>query len=115
MTTNTTIDAATAALLLLGALIVLPFLTMGAGMMGGSGGMMGGYGAGGWGWFGGLLQIGLLLALLGGGYLLLRQATGSGAIRNAAEEELRLAYARGDLTDEEYEARRATLAREERR
>lgn len=106
MTTNTTIDAATAVVLVLGALVVLPFLTMGGGMMGGAGGMMGGSGAGGWGWLGGPLQIGLLLVLLGGGYLLLRQATGSGTSRNTAEEELRLAYARGRLTEEEFEERR---------
>lgn len=112
MTTNTTIDAATAVLLVLGVLVVLPFLTMGAGMMGGTGGMMGGPGAGGWGWLGGPLQIGLLLVLLGGGYLLVRQATGSGTSRDAAEEELRLAYARGDLTEEEFEQRRAKLGGE---
>ncbi|MFB6354555.1 MAG: SHOCT domain-containing protein [Halobacteriales archaeon] len=112
MSTYTTTDAATAVLLVLGALIVLPLLTMGAGMMGGAGGMMGGSGVGGWGWLGGPLQIGLLLVLLGGGYFLVRQATGTGTSRTVAEEELRLAYARGDLTEEEFEERRTKLGGE---
>jgi putative membrane protein len=37
--------------------------------------------------------------------LLLRRGT-EGSAADSALEELRLAYARGDLTDEEYETRR---------
>lgn len=54
------------------------------------------------------------LAILGlVSYALYRAFVGTGAESgdtDAAVEELRLAYARGDLTDEEYESRRAVLA-----
>lgn len=64
-------------------------------------------------WWG--LGMGLVwLAILGlVGYALYRAFVGAGAasgVTDAAVEELRLAYARGDLTDEEYESRRAVLA-----
>ncbi|QCJ45743.1 SHOCT domain-containing protein [Haloprofundus sp. MHR1] len=54
-----------------------------------------------------------LLAVLGGGYLLLRALGGDGERGgDRALEELRVAYARGELTDEEYESRRQRLERE---
>lgn len=63
-------------------------------------------------WWG--LGMGLvwLVVLVGGGYLLYRGLAASqtsGARSDAALEELRVAYARGDLTDEEFETRRAVL------
>ena len=48
-----------------------------------------------------------LLVLVGIGYLIYRSASGDPAL-----DELRLAYARGDLSDEEYEERRDRLTRE---
>lgn len=96
------------------------------GMMGGYGGMMGGYGGmmGGYGGMGGfgatsplvgiLGQLGFLLVLIGGGYLLyLALADDSGAGLTGASDpamtELRVAYARGDLSDEQFESRRKRL------
>ena len=81
----------------------------------------------GWGWSGGMMTGGLwplwgigmmlvwLLLLAGGGYLLYRALAGVGSSPSTdpALEELRVAYARGDLTEEEFEERRATLRREE--
>ncbi len=57
-----------------------------------------------------------LVVLLGIGYLLYRGLVGgmqAGAISDPAVEELRLAYARGDLSDEEFEERRAKLKQDE--
>jgi putative membrane protein len=47
----------------------------------------------------------LFLLFVVAGVLLLRRGT-EGSAADSALEELRLAYARGDLTDEEYETRR---------
>ncbi|MFP4591167.1 MAG: SHOCT domain-containing protein [Halobacteriales archaeon] len=55
-----------------------------------------------------LIWIGLLLALVVIGVVLVR-AMGSGEESDAALEELRVAYARGDLTTEEFEERRRQL------
>jgi putative membrane protein len=75
------------------------------------GGMMGGFGGSGvspmWG-FG--LSLVWLLVLVGAGYLVYRWTVGRGSgPTDPALEELRFAYARGDLDDEEFEARRAKL------
>lgn len=117
MPSSSRLDATTVVLLVLGALIVLPVLVMGIGFGGmmGYGGMMGGYGttSGWWPLVGMLVQLVFLLVLLGGGYLLLRRVTESRPSRSPAMEELRMAYARGDLTDEEFEARRERLERSE--
>jgi putative membrane protein len=59
-----------------------------------------------------VMQLLFLAALVGGGYLIYRAITGSESSSNQALEELRLAYARGDLTDEEYEQRREALERD---
>lgn len=109
----------TLALVALGLLVALPlvlFGTMGFGpMMGG----MGGHGM--WGdgttptWIpvlGAVVQLLVLAVLVGVGYLFYRGVTGSDADSDRALEELRLAYARGELTDEEYENRRERLERE---
>lgn len=60
----------------------------------------------------GLVPLAILLAL---GYLAYRafaRGTGPGG-RDRAVEELRMALARGDVSREEYEERRALLEREE--
>lgn len=96
------------------------------GMMGGHGGMMGGYGGmmggyGGMGGFGtgwtivGLLgQLGFLLLLIAVGYLLYQALVTDGGVgsfgtTDTALDELRLAYARGEVSDEEFENRRKRL------
>ena len=111
------LDTTTIVFLVLGAILVLPLLTMGLGFGGmmGYGGMMGGAGTtrGWWPLLGMLVPLVFLLVLLGGGYLLLRRVTEQEASRDSAMEELRMAYARGDLSDEEYESRRETLERSE--
>ncbi|NHN49200.1 SHOCT domain-containing protein [Halostella sp. JP-L12] len=103
-------------LLIIGALAVLPMFFMGFGMMG-YGPMMGGM----WdrgtapGWMlvaSVVIRLLFLGALIGGGYLVYRALTGSDGDSDRALEELRLAYARGDLTDEEYEQRRDSLERD---
>ncbi|MFC4541651.1 SHOCT domain-containing protein [Halosolutus amylolyticus] len=105
-------------LALIAALVVLPGLFMGIGMMG-FGPMMGGWshmwGDGsvpGWMPFVGvLMQLLFLAALVGLGYLLVRAIAGTDERSDRALEELRLAYARGELSDEEYEQRRDALER----
>jgi putative membrane protein len=127
MATNTTdTRLVTIVLVLIGALVVLPALFMGFGMMGAGpmGGMghdgMWGSGGGAPGWWplaGILLQLAFLAAVVGLGYLLYRAVAGTGTdgvtgAEDPAIEELRLAYARGDLDEDEYERRRERLQRE---
>ena len=117
MSSSNQLDTTTIVLLLLGAIILLPLLTMGMGFGGmmGYGGMMGQYGGtGGW-WplVGMLVPLIFLLILLGGGYLVFRRMSETQTSRNPAMEELRTAYARGDLTDEEFESRRERLEQSE--
>ena len=112
---------ATIVLLIIGAFVVFPLFFMGFGMMG-SGPMMRGlwdghmWGDGtmsGWLFLVGLvMQLLFLGVLVGGGYLTYRALAGSERDSDPAVEELRLAYARGDLTDEEYEQRREALERD---
>ncbi|WP_265110005.1 SHOCT domain-containing protein [Halosolutus halophilus] len=111
MSSSDQLDATTILLLILGAIVVLPLLTMGMGF----GGMMGQYGSTGgwWPFVGMLIPIILLLVLIGGGYLVFRRISETQTSHNPAMEELRMAYARGDLTDEEFEARRDKLERSE--
>lgn len=104
---------------ILGVLVLFPVLMMLFAMP--MVGMMG------WYWDGGatgglppLLGLGLLVVwlavLLGIGYLLYRGlvgAMGSSRTGDPALDELRLAYARGDLSEEEFEARRAKLESED--
>lgn len=115
MATTNRLDPVTIIVLFVGAPLLLPWLTMGLGFGGmmGYGGMMGGYGGstGLWPLIGSLVQIAILLALLGGGYLLIKRNTADEAANSSAIAELRLAYARGDLTDEEFERRQGTLER----
>ena len=122
MSTNPTDDQlVTIVLIVLGAVVVLPVLFMGFGMMGFgpmTGGMWGGHM---WsdgpvpGWMvlvGVLMQLLFLAAIVGAGYLVYRAVTTADRGADQALEELRLAYARGDFTDEEYEQRKDTLERD---
>lgn len=123
-TSSTDRRLVTLVLLVLAAVLIIPALTMGFGMMGygpmmGGGMWGGGMGPGGmWGdgsaapgWallVGGLMQLLFIAVLVGIGYLIFRTVTRSGR-EDQALEELRLAYARGDLTDDEFEERRERL------
>lgn len=94
-------------------LVLAPVFAMALGMP-----MMAGMG---WGWHDGTmagtapwwgLGMGLvwLVVLIAIGYVVYRAVDGdTAADADPALRELRLAYARGDLTDEEFEARRAKL------
>lgn len=86
-------------------------------------GMMGWWWGGGMGgelsplWGLGMLLVWLLL-VVGIGYLLYRavvDGVGRSATADRALEELRVAYARGDLSEAEFEERRAKLGHEESR
>lgn len=93
-------------------MIGLPLLVAATGSVAAQGGMMGGGYAGGMGggFFGGgmllwpLLLIGLLLALVYG-------VGQRDEATDRALTELRARYARGELSDDEFESRRATLGR----
>jgi putative membrane protein len=108
-------------LIIIGAFVIFPMFFMGFGMMG-YGSMMGGMWSGGmWGdgtmsgWMfivGIVMQLLFLAAIVGGGYLIYRAVTGDSSGSDQALEELRLAYACGELTDEEYEQRREALERD---
>ncbi|RKD89016.1 SHOCT domain-containing protein [Halopiger aswanensis] len=106
-------------LLVIVAILLLPVLMMAfampmMGVWGGhmwNGGAWGGTGAT-WMWV--LMAAIPLLVVLGLGYLLYGAfRRSSGQRTDPALEELRAAYARGDLTDEEFERRRERLQREE--
>ncbi|PGF14047.1 hypothetical protein CP556_23565 [Natrinema sp. CBA1119] len=106
-------------LIVIVAILLLPVLMMAItmpmmGVWGGGhmwdGGMWNGTGAT---WMWPLMSIIPLLVILGLGYLLYSAVRQSGGQRaDPALEELRTAYARGDLTDEEFEERRERLRRE---
>lgn len=117
MASSDQLDTTTILLFVLGAFILLPLLTMGMGFGGmmGYGGMMGEYGStrGWWPFIGILVPLVFLHVLLGVGYLIFRRVSDTQSSHNPAVEELRLAYARGDLTDEEFEARREKLEQSE--
>jgi putative membrane protein len=110
----------TLAVVALAALLVLPTFT--GGMMWNWGtGIMGGYGGfeGVPGWIavlGPVMGLVWLVVLAGGAYLAYRAVTNVDDERTGrtdeAMTELRTAYARGDLTDEEYEKRRDVLGRD---
>jgi len=103
-------------LLLVAIVLLLPVLMMVfawpmMGMWGGGhmwdGGMWNGTGEPGL-WLG--MWIVPLVIFLGGGYLLYRAVTQPGSEgTDAALEEVRLAYARGELSEEEFEERRRRL------
>lgn len=64
-------------------------------------------GTGGWGIF--LWSVIPLLILGGGLYILYANSSAGAKTTDTALEALRTAYARGDLSDEEFEIRRETL------
>jgi putative membrane protein len=120
MSNNTTDTGLVTIVLIIGAFVVFPVVFMGFGMMG-FGSMMGGWGHGMWGdgaqpgWMalaGLVMQLLFVAVLIAAGYLIYRAVTESDNNPDQALEELRLAYARGDLTDEEYENRREALERD---
>ncbi|MFW6448037.1 MAG: SHOCT domain-containing protein [Halobacteriota archaeon] len=97
------------------AMIVVPAVLV-VFMMPAMGGWVGGHmGNGAWGgtrgvWAWLVIWLGLLLAIVVVGYLVIRaMGPGADASTDEALEELRLAYARGDLTTEEFEERRRQL------
>lgn len=101
------------------ALVAVPTFAMGFGTMG-WGPMMGGdWGHGMWGasdgmpgWVfvvGAVMQLLFLALLVGAGYLGYRALTARSESTDPALEELRSAYARGELDDEEFERRRDRL------
>ena len=107
---------------ILAVLIVVPVLTMGMGVMG-VGPMMGGaWDHGMWGgaetvptWLlvvGVGMQLLFLAVLFGVGYLVYKALTQRSGSTDPALEALRTAYARGEMSDEEYERRRERLESE---
>lgn len=111
-------------LVLVGVLVILPLLGMGFGLLGFShmSGTMVSDGM--WGSGGALPLWAFLISVLGqlvflavialGAYLLYKRVAGADEGADPALEELRRAYARGDLTDEEFERRRERLEQESR-
>ncbi|QLG62281.1 SHOCT domain-containing protein [Halorarum salinum] len=102
--------------LVLGIIILLPLLMMAFAMpmMGMGWWGMGQFGGGFSPWWGVGMMLVWLAVLLAIGYLIYRAvAHGPVTNRDRALEELRHAYARGDLSDEEFERRRERLERSE--
>ncbi|WP_435102614.1 SHOCT domain-containing protein [Halarchaeum sp. P4] len=99
--------------IVLAPLLMMVFMMPMMGMMGWwwSDGMMGGMSS-----FWGLVMMLFWLVILAGiGYVLYRAVAGSDRAAGRVDpalEELRLAYARGELTQEEFEERREQLRRE---
>ncbi|WP_411965920.1 SHOCT domain-containing protein [Haloferax sp. YSMS24] len=101
MATSSRMSTTTIVLLVVAALVVIPLLTMSGGMMGGGFGMLGG----------GMFLWPLLLVGLG---LLVYYAVSDGEQSTSSDEALdtlRERYARGELSDEEFEERKRTLER----
>jgi putative membrane protein len=90
------------------------FGSMGPGMMGtAQGGMWADGGAlPGWTFVVGVVLQLLFLAVVAGGVYLAYRAVTDRDDEDPALAELRVAYARGDLTDDEYERRRDVLERD---
>lgn len=112
-------------LIIVGAVVIVPMFAMGFGILGvgpmmggawdghmGDGHMWGGGAMPGWMFILGIvLQLLFLAAIIGGAYLIFRDVDRNESDTDQALEELRMAYARGQLTDDEYEHRRETLDR----
>lgn len=95
------------AIIVLAPILMMAFMMPFMGMWGG--GMMGNYG---WSplWGVGMMLF-WLVVLAGGAYLAYRWLS-PGVTTDSALRELRLAYARGDISDEEFEERRRKLNQE---
>lgn len=106
MSTTTTDSLVRAVLLIVVLLLAVPLVMMAAMIpfMASGAGAMGIMGA--WGWIGPLIA---LVVLAAGGYLLYGAVSGSG--NDAAVEELRRTYARGEIDTDEFEERRERLQR----
>ncbi len=120
-TARTSDDVLRAILIVLAVIVLFPLLMMilVMPMMGMMGWWWGGEMAGGLSplWGVGMVLV-WLVVLVGIGYLLYRGLVGhvgSSVTNDRALEELRMAYARGDLSEEEFEERRANLNRKEAR
>ena len=118
MTDSDGVDATTVLLLVLVALVALPVVMMGLGFGGmmGYGWMMGSgtaTGVGGWPLVALVVPPLFLLVVLGGGYVLVRRRAEGTSDGDAPMTELRMAYARGEISDEEFETRRRKLQESE--
>jgi len=108
-------------LIVLAVIVLFPMLMMvfAVPMMGTMGWWWGGDPVGGvsplWGFGMMLVWLGVFVGLGYLGYRWLRGGAAPALATDTALEELRLAYARGDLTEEEFEARRETLDRDRSR
>lgn len=104
------------------ALVVLPAIAMAGGLLGMGPMMGGGWGHGMWGASDGVsswlivvamgAQVVFLALLVGAGYLGYRALTRRDTSSDPAIEELRVAYARGDIDDDEFDRRRERLESE---
>lgn len=115
---STTDPLARTLLIIVAIVLIVPFLMMlfAMPMMGMVGwGHMGDWNGTGGMWWSWLLMWGVfLLIVLGGGYLLFKAVRSQDGRRtDEALEELRLAYARGEISEEEFDQRRKRLRREE--
>lgn len=104
-----------AIVVVLAAVLLLPVLMMAVAMP--MMGMMGMWGMGGVGYsplVGLVMGLVPLLVLVAVGYVVYRAVAGRGSVRvsDPALEELRLAYARGEISDEEFDERRRRLRRD---
>lgn len=118
-TTSSDTRIVTVVLAALALFVLLPLLFVGGGLMGyvgvgpmmsTSGGMVTSGTAPGWLFVVSAVMQLVFLVVVGGVYLVSRALTGGD--EDDALAEVRLAYARGDLDDDEYERRRAVLERE---
>lgn len=106
-------------LLVLAAIVIAPILMMVLAfpMFGMWGGMMGGFGGSGVSpmWGVGMFLV-WLIVLVGIGYVIYRGVVSRGtASSDPALEELRLTYARGEISEEEFETRQTKLTRQSSR
>lgn len=111
---STTDSLVRAVLLVVAVVLLVPLLLMLFMMPLAGFGHMGWAGTGGAGWPWLLMWGSLLVLVIGGGYLLYGAiARSDDRYPDAAIEELRTAYARGEIDTEEFEERRERLQRTE--